>query len=940
MPDPIRILYLEDDPRDAALVKTRLEEAGVPCAIHVVDTRDVYMAAINRGGIDLILADYKVPGYDGMQALAFAKEHCPGVPFIFVTGTMGDEKAAMTIRLGAVDYLLKDRLERLPDAVTRGVNEAEAATARKRMGESMKLYAVRMKSIMDTLLDAIIVMDDHGVIQDWNARAESMFGWSKTEALGRSLAETIIPPGYREAHQRGLERFLATGEGRALDRRIEITGLHRTGREFPAELAVTATKVDGRWQFTGFIIDTTEHKRAEKELKWFRTLLDNVKDSIEVIDPQTGKFLDGNEKAWSNLGYTCSELLSLTVPEIDPLVTSLEFAKLVQRLRETGEALVLESIHLRKDRTTFPVEVSAQLIRQDEQDFLVAIVRDITERKRAERRLAAQYAVTQVLVESPTLKDADAKILQVLCECLGWEVGGIWKVDRDANLLRCLEIWHDPKTEAAEFVADSRQRTFAPGVGMPGRVWSHGEPVWISDVLKDPNFPRAPVAAKAGLHAAIGFPIKLGQNVYGIIEFFSREIREPDVQALQMVGDIGIKIGHFIERKEAEDTLRERDLAKLTAEQANRAKSEFLSRMSHELRTPLNAILGFAQLLDMDSLTPGQHESIARILHGGKHLLDLINEVLDISRIEAGRLDISLEPVLIQECMCEALDLVRPMAAQRHVELRADKTKAEGVCVYADRQRLRQVALNLLSNAVKYNREGGAVTLACATTAEGRVRISVTDTGPGISPEKLARLFTPFERLGAEQAGIEGTGLGLSLSKRLAEAMHGTLGVESTVGRGSSFWIELQAAQHQLAASDSRSESAATGKAVPSLRSARTLLCIEDNLSNLALIEKLLAGRPEITLLSAMQGQMGMDLARQHKPDLILLDLHLPDLRGEEVLLQLKADSRTREIPVIVLSADATKGQIERLLASGAHAYLTKPLDLKQLLVLFDEKLA
>jgi PAS domain S-box-containing protein len=400
-------------------------------------------------------------------------------------------------------------------------------------------------------------------------------------------------------------------------------------------------------------------------------------------------------------------------------------------------------------------------------------------------------------------------------------------------------------------------------------------------------------------------------------------------------GALVLAIEDVTEHKKAEAAIQEKELARISADRTNRAKSEFLSRMSHELRTPLNAILGFAQLLEMDPLTPDQRESITRILHGGQHLLSLINEVLDISRIETGHLRLSLEPVPLVETVRETLELIRPLAEQRRITMQGEPDQANGLHVKADRQRLRQVLLNLLSNAVKYNREGGNVTVTCARAADGRARVAVADTGPGISPEKLGRLFTPFDRLGAEQTDIEGTGLGLSLTKRLVETMGGRLGVDSVVGRGSEFSVELAVAPPAAveAAPPCSSEPAAAG-------ARRTVLYIEDNLSNLDLIKKLLATRPEITLLSAMQGRLGLDLARLHKPDLILLDLHLPDLGGEAVLLQLKADPSLREIPVVILSADATPGQIQRLRASGAHDYLTKPLALKQFLALISQTLA
>jgi len=386
--------------------------------------------------------------------------------------------------------------------------------------------------------------------------------------------------------------------------------------------------------------------------------------------------------------------------------------------------------------------------------------------------------------------------------------------------------------------------------------------------------------------------------------------------------------------EQLQQEIAERRRAEEKADHANRAKSDFLSRMSHELRTPLNGILGFAQLLEMEPLPAGHEESVAQILKAGRHLLGLINEVLDISRIETGRLQLSLEPVPVDETLRGALDIVRPIAAQHGIALNAGAAD-ERQHVLADRQRLQQVLLNLLSNAVKYNRTGGTVAVSCEEILGERLRILVRDTGHGISPDKLDRLFTPFDRLGAEGTGVEGTGLGLALSKHLVDVMGGTLDVTSQVGVGSTFAVELPLTAAPVEALEPRGGSPTVDPAPPDAR--MVVLYIEDNLSNLRLIEQVLGRRPRTTLLSAMQGRLGLDLAREHRPDLILLDLHLPDLPGQEVLRRLLDEPRTREIPVLILSADATPGHVERLLAAGARAYLTKPLDVRQLLALVDK---
>lgn len=392
--------------------------------------------------------------------------------------------------------------------------DRELALAHEDRDLALREGEQRTRSIIETASEAVVGMDASGLITDWNRAAQDTFGWSREEAIGRDLADTVMPERYREAHRNGLERFLATGEGPVLNTRIELEALHKEGHEFPVELTITALRAGGSVSFIAFVHDITERKRAEQELR------------------------------------------------------------------------------------------------------------------------------------------------------------------------------------------------------------------------------RA--------------------------------------------------------KEEAERTERE-------AEQANQAKSEFLSRMSHELRTPLNAILGFGQLLKMEGLEPGQEESVQQILKGGKHLLDLINEVLDIARIESGRITLSLEPIALAEALREAQDLIGPIAAEDGIELRTGDSWPHDLYVDADGQRLKQVLLNLLTNAVKYNRPGGSVTVCCNEIAGNGLRLEITDEGPGIPPEMMDRLFVPFERLGADGTGAEGTGLGLALSKRLTEAMGGTLGVQSTPGGGSTFFIELPLAQPRWA---------------------------------------------------------------------------------------------------------------------------------------------
>lgn len=372
--------------------------------------------------------------------------------------------------------------------------------------------------------------------------------------------------------------------------------------------------------------------------------------------------------------------------------------------------------------------------------------------------------------------------------------------------------------------------------------------------------------------------------------------------------------------------------AQLRAERADQAKNEYLSRMSHELRTPLNAIIGFGQLLETEDLEPHQRDDAKHIVAAGRHLLDLINEILDISRIDAGDLAISPEPVVLADLVTDVLSLIRPLAEERQVKLQTDIDALQGLAVLADQTRLKQVLLNLLSNAIKYNRPGGTATVSQQQAGPERVRVLITDEGAGIAPDRIERLFVPFDRLGAETSDVPGTGLGLALSRKLAELMGGSITVDSELGRGTTFAVELRASEPPRDRAPTPTHDGV--RSPPAISATTTIIYIEDNASNIRLVEQALAREPGVRLIPAMHAALGLELIRRHHPDLILLDLHLPDTPGEEVLRRVRADPATRDIPVVVLSADATNRQIARLLENGAHDYLTKPFDLRRFLEL------
>jgi signal transduction histidine kinase/ActR/RegA family two-component response regulator len=388
-----------------------------------------------------------------------------------------------------------------------------------------------------------------------------------------------------------------------------------------------------------------------------------------------------------------------------------------------------------------------------------------------------------------------------------------------------------------------------------------------------------------------------------------------------------------------QETNVELEAARAAADKANRAKSEFLSSMSHELRTPLNAVLGFAQLLASDKPppTPSQVRSIDQILKGGWYLLQLINEILDLAMIESGKVTMSQESMGLSDVLKDCQAMVGPQAQKRGIQLRFTPM-ARPFFVHADRTRVKQVMINLLSNAIKYNRAGGSVTVTCGEGTEGMVRISVADTGAGLSEDQVAHLFEPFNRLGQEEGAEEGTGIGLVVTKQLVELMHGAIGVDSAIGAGTTFWVELAASIEpvlEMAAFDTSSYSDPQISAEP-----RTLLYVEDNPANLNLVEQLITRRPDLKLLTAIDGYAGIQLARTYTPDVILMDINLPGVSGFGCLKILQEDPTTAHIPVMALSANAMPRDIEKGEEAGFFRYLTKPINVAQFMDALDLALA
>ena len=628
-----------------------------------------------------------------------------------------------------------------------------------------------------------------------------------------------------------------------------------------------------------------------------RQLFDDAPIGMAVVALDNHKFKQVNASFSEMIGYSEPELLARTPLEVTHPDDLDESRRLVAEMLQGSGRGSVEKRYLRKNGEVLWAQRTACVIRDKDgaaREFLI-MVEDITERKRAEAavregqaKLAAALATNQLIMDNSqdvicTIDDAGRFVTMNEASERLWGYSPAELIGR-----RYMDLVHPEDRAETERVA--------------------------SDILANGK----------------------------VVDFVNRYVRK-DGSVVNVLWSASWSacekmlfcVAHDItERTRIEAALRE---AKNEADRANHAKSDFLSRMSHELRTPLNAILGFGQLLERQNPTVQQRARVEHITSAGRHLLNLINEVLDISRIEAGHLQLSVEPVAVADVLDETLALMRPLAEARQMKISVDSLLNKDLHVAADRQRLKQVLLNLLTNAVKYTAVGGGVAVVLDQSQSTNTRLVVTDTGAGISPEKLARLFTPFDRLGAEQSGVEGTGLGLALCRRLMHAMGGDIGVHSVVGKGSAFWIQLPTAGSPLKTLP-KNRPSRLSEAGPGTGGGK-ILYIEDNLSNLTLVEQMLAEQPDIELLSAMQGGLGLDLARQHLPDLILLDLHLPDLPGHKVLARLRQDELTRDIPVVVISADATARQIQRLMAAGARNYLTKPIDIREFFRVIDETL-
>ncbi|HZL09134.1 MAG TPA: PAS domain S-box protein [Prolixibacteraceae bacterium] len=683
--------------------------------------------------------------------------------------------------------------------------------------------------------------------------------------------------------------------------------------------------------YDGTVEDITRRKQSEEKIKGYAEQYDLIKTTklfgYWLID-EHGKLIDVNDQYCQMTGYTRDELLDISVTEFevsdDPKILTLHLPQIIKKGTEQ-----FESRHKTKNDGIIDVEIS--VVYWSSPKKFIAFIRDITDRKQVEEEILKLNETLEFRVKERTLE------LQKVNESLSLEINEREQIEQEMQKLS-----QAVEQASAMVVITDKDGNIEYSNPIFTQITGYSQEEAKGKnfrILKSDYYPTS-------YYKELWATINSGNVWKG--DFYNRKKNGDyywENASISPIVSKNGKITHYVAvktditlRKEIEEELKQ---AKVEAEQANMAKSGFLSRMSHELRTPMNSILGFTQLMNMGELSSAHKKGVDHILKNGKHLLDLINEVLDISKIEAGHISLSLEPIAISPLIQEIIDIVNPLTALNHITL--ETALVDRYFVKADRQRLKQVLLNLVNNAIKYNRTNGLVKINCELketpqTRNSTLRINVFDSGKGIQPEDIKKLFMPFERIGAEKTGIEGTGLGLAVAKRLMEAMHGSIGAESQVDVGSKFWIELLQDETQI----DRHERL-INQINPALKKvvlSGTILYIEDNISNIQLVEQIIQEqRPGIHLIAEIHGANAVKCAIDYAPDLILLDLDLPDIHGSEVLKMLQANPMAATIPVVVISADAMVNQMEKLINAGAKDYLTKPIDVAEFLKMVDDVL-
>ena len=810
----------------------------------------------------------------------------------------------------------------------------EDISARVLIDETLKKSQDSLKKLLHAVEQSPVVTfitNLSGIIEYINPKAIELSGYTKEELIGNT-------PRIFKSGKQSLDFYKILWETISVGKewKGELQNKKKNGDLFWVLESISTVR-DYLGNATHYIAvqeDITERKLAEAILidseNMYRSVLQASAEGILIVDAESLQIIFANPTQCEMLGYTEEELVLMTILEIHPKNSLQETLNEFQSMLMGEKAFVPNIQCLKKSGATFLADIHSSFLFQNGKRCILGFFKDITERTKVEehlKKLSQAVEQSSVLTFITDLSGAIEYANPKTSELTGYSKEEL--IGQNPRILKS----GAQSTDAYKIL----WQTISSGSQWKGELQNkkkNGEYYWAMASISPIFNSAGEISNYLGMQEDITERKRIETEILDLnaslenkIQIRTNELRKINESLYQ---EIEV-------RKIVEFELRK---ARKEAEDANLAKSEFLSRMSHELRTPMNSILGFAQLMEMGDLPFIYKKGVNHILRSGKHLLDLINEVLDISRIEAGRLSFSLEPVQLQSVILEILDTVQPQADKRNLTLELIDSPTNQLFVRSDNQRLKQVLLNLLNNAIKYNTVGGSVIINTEIREKDDseftvVRISISDTGIGIKPEDISKLFNPFERIGAEKTETEGTGLGLMVVKKLMEAMGGNVGIESIAGKGSTFWIEMRQVESQKTIFEQSITEILSEEPGPVY--AGTILYIEDNISNAELFEEIvLIHRPAIRLVANRFGKQAVKLAIDYDADLILLDLDLPDIHGSEVLFNLQTDPLTKDIPVVIVSANAMPKQIEHLLASGAREYLTKPIEVKGLIRIID----
>ena len=787
------------------------------------------------------------------------------------------------------------------------------------------------REIFDHSKEAIAIIDPEGFYLQQNGAHFTLLGYPDEDLKGRTLASELEEATFGEIkHQLALadefsgEIVCRTKNGEAINVELSVFTM-RSGLGEP--LCYVCIKRD----ITRRKHDELALRRSQSELTDF---FDNASIGLHWVSAD-GTILRANQAELDMLGYARDEYVGRNIAEFHPTTDVIE--DILERLR-AGEIIRDYEARLRcKDGSLKTVRIDSSAYFEDGK-FVHSrgFTRDISERRRTEQRLALQFAITRIVSRSIDFVEGTHEILEAVCESLGWQVGVLWSVDHNEKVLRCVDMWHSPLIDATDFEGACVTTLFDKGVGLPGRIWESGRPAWIPDLRKDRNFPRGPFAQRSGLRAGFGFPILLGDEVIGVIEFFSQDIRQPDRELLEMIGSVGSQIGQFQDRKRAEEKLahmfvRERN-ARADAEKANRLKDEFLATLSHELRTPLNAVIGWSRMLKSGRLDDeSARHAIDVIERNAWAQKQIIEDILDVSRVITGKLQLHLGPVDLISVVNAALDAVRPAFEAKEIGIETYFPE-ELKMVVGDADRLQQVVWNLLSNASKFTPAHGAVGISIAQD-QGHAQIQISDTGPGVAPDFLPHVFERFRQEdGSTTRTHGGLGLGLAIVRHLGELHGGLITVENgTVRSGAVFTVSLPLPSVEMQTppqATATAEEKVSGVDLANLH----ILVVEDEVDALDLLAiDLREHGAEVTGVSS--AAEALELVRKQQFDVLISDIGMADTDGYSLIRQVRQHEEMlgKHIPAIALTAYARAQDRAHALSAGYHSHIAKPVEIREL---------